>query len=334
MPGFALVLFLLWRGSFREWKKWHLEGILVTALVAGPWYSVVTLVNGWEFVKVFFLENNLGRFTTDVYGHEQPFYFFAPVLLLMMLPWSFLLIPALRLRFARNEQLIMMWALAPFLFFSFSGSKLPAYILPMASPIALLCAREVARWEATPSYRIAVFLQAALWLALGVTFGFFGEAINVDIQVDGTLILILAAAIAAILIAIALWLPPPALGLFNVVCTAILVFVITGAVFPRAQSVESMRPWGEELNQFVSENQDVILYKPDRWMEYGLEFYRGRHIETALSEEQLAQLAPYGARTLCITQISLLDGLSTSQSLVIEVVHSIGDLAAFWVWRP
>lgn len=334
LPGFALVLFLLWRGSSGEWKKWHLEGILITALVAGPWYGAVTWVNGWEFIEIFFLEHNLGRFTTDVYDHDRPFYFFAPVLLLMMFPWSFLLIPALRRRFAKNEQLIVMWALAPFLFFSLSGSKLPAYILPMASPIALLCAREVARREAMPSYRIAVFLQAALWVAIGVAFGFFGERINVDVQFAGSMILGVAVVIAVTLVAIALWLPPPALGVFNVVSVAIVVFAITAAVFPRAQTLESMRPWGEELDRFVSQNQDVILYKPDRWMEYGLEFYRAQPIQTALSEEQLTQLAPYGSRTLCIAQNERLDELSTSQSLAVEVVHSIGDQSAFWVWRP
>ena len=333
LPAFALVMFLIWRGPIGEWKKWHPEGILVTGLVAGPWYAAVTMANGMEFINVFIFEHNLSRFTSDVYGHEQPFYFYLPVLLLMTFPWSFLLIPALRRRFARNEQLILMWALAPLIFFSLSGSKLPAYILPMVPPLALLCAREVSRRDSLLSYRIAAFAQAALWVAVGLAFGFFGDRINIDIQVNGMAILAVTLVMAAALVAIGIWLPPPAFGTLNVLTIAILVFLITAAVFPRIQSVESMRPWETELNRFVSEGQAVVLYRPRPWMEYGLEYYRGRHVETALSEEELAALATPD-RMLCISEIGMLDELGTSETVAIEVVHSIGDQAAFWFWLP
>ena len=333
LPAFALVMFLIWRGPSGDWRKWHPEGILVTCLVAGPWYAAVAIANGWEFINVFILEHNLNRFTSDVYGHEQPFYFYLPVLLLMTFPWSFLLIPAMRRRFARNEQLILMWALAPFILFSLSGSKLPAYILPMAPPLALLCAREVTQRDSVLSYRISVFCQAALWVAVGVAFGFFGDQINIDILVSGIAILAVTLVIAAALVAIGIWLPPPAFGALNVLSIAILVFAISAAVFPRIQSVESMRPWKTELNRFVSEGQDVVLYRPSPWMEYGLEYYRGRHVEIALSEEGLTALAT-PSRTLCITDSGMLDELSTSETVAIDVVHSVGDQAAFWFWLP
>ena len=134
---------------------------------------------------------------------------------LMTFPWSFLLIPALRRRFGRNEQLILLWALAPLIFFSLSGSKLPAYILPMLPPLALLCGREVARRDSLLSYRIAAFAQAALWVAVGVAFGFFGDQINIDIQVNGMAILAITLVMAAALVAIGIWLPPPALRYFE-----------------------------------------------------------------------------------------------------------------------
>jgi 4-amino-4-deoxy-L-arabinose transferase-like glycosyltransferase len=333
LPVFALVMFLIWRGPGGEWKKWHPEGIFITGLVAGPWYAAVTVANGMEFINVFILEHNLGRFTSDVYGHEQPFYFYLPVLLLMTFPWSFLLIPALRRRFGRNEQLILLWALAPLILFSLSGSKLPAYILPMLPPLALLCAREVTRRDSLLSYRIAAFAQAALWVAVGVAFGFFGDQINIDIQVNGMAILAITLVMAAALVAIGIWLPPPAFGTLNVLAIAILVFVITAAVFPRVQSVESMRPWETELNRFVSEGQDIVLYRPRPWMEYGLEYYRDRHVKTVLSEEELTALAT-PARTLCISEIGMLDELSTSETVAIEVVHSMGNQVAFWFWIP
>ena len=139
LPALSLGLLLWWQGTRHEWKKWHPEGIAITALVAGPWYLLVTWVNGWEFIEVFFLNHNFQRFTSEVHGHPQPFYFYVPVLLLLLFPWSFVLIPALRRRFTRSEQLMLLWAAVPFLFFSLSGSKLPVYILPVLPPLALLC---------------------------------------------------------------------------------------------------------------------------------------------------------------------------------------------------
>jgi 4-amino-4-deoxy-L-arabinose transferase-like glycosyltransferase len=334
LPTLILGVFMLWRGTRHEWKKWHPEGILITGLISAPWYLAVTWVNGWEFIEVFFLNHNLQRFTSEVHGHAQPFYFYAPVLLLILFPWSFALIPAIRGRYTRSEQLTLLWALVPLVFFSLSGSKLPAYILPVLPPLALLCAREISRNEITWGFRVGVVLQAALWLAAGITLGFFGDSLNLDLQINGMLALVPALLMAASLVAIAVWFPPPALGIFNVVSISVLVLVITIAVFPRVQSMESMRPWGEELEQLIAEGENVILYKPDRWMEYGLQYYRSSSPRVASSEEELAELTDSDERTLCIADSNFLDELSESDTVLIEVVSSVGDQAAFWAWSP
>ena len=333
LPGISLILFLFWRGAPGNWKKWHPEGVIITGLVAGPWYAAVAAVNGREFSNVFVLEHNVRRFTSDLYGHEQPFYFYVPVMLLMMFPWSFLLIPALRRRFASKEQLLLIWAVVPFVFFSISGSKLPAYILPILPPLALLCAREVVRSESLRSYRIAVFSQAVLWAAVGVAFAFFGDQINIDIQFSGMAILGATLLMSLALVVIGVWLPPPVFGGFNVIAVAILVLAITVAVFPRAQSVESMRPWEAELDRLVEGNPDVILYMPRPWMEFGLEYYLERRSRVAFSEDELVALASE-SRSLCIAQNERLDELSMSETLAVEVVSSVGDQVAFWVWIP
>ena len=334
LPAMTMVLFMFWRTGFREWKRWHPEGIVVTALVGAPWYAAVTWANGRQFFDVFIVGHNLQRFTSEVYGHLQPFYYYLPVLLLLMFPWSFLLIPALVRRFSRGEHLLLMWALVPLVFFSLSGSKLPAYILPAVPALALLIAREVADTESTWSYRIAVFVQAAVTLAMGVVLAFFPHVLNVDVQIGVLAAMVVSVAVAGLLIAIAIWLPPPMLGLFNTLTVAIGVFVLTTAVLPRVDGVESMQPWAAELDRFVSDDESVILYIPDRWVEYGLGYYRENPTLTALSEQALTELAPTGSRALCISENSRLDELSASDRVAIEVVHTIGEITAFWVWKP
>jgi 4-amino-4-deoxy-L-arabinose transferase-like glycosyltransferase len=67
---------------------------------------------------------------------------------MLTLPWTFLLIPTLRRRFDENDQILAWWAIVPLVFFSFSGSKLPSYILPVVPAIAMLCAKEVTAMRA------------------------------------------------------------------------------------------------------------------------------------------------------------------------------------------
>ena len=222
----------------------------------------------------------------------------------------------------------------PIVFFSLAGSKLPAYILPAVPPLALLTAREILRREVTAGFRIGVFLQAVLWVAIGVTLGFFGDSLNVDLQLDGTLALAPAFALAGILVAIAFWFPPAALGVVNVVSISVLVLAITMAVFPRIQSMESMRPWEAELSQLIDGDQELILYKPDPWMEYGIQYYRNAASRVAMSQEELAEITDSDSRTLGITANRFLDELGASDTVLIEVISTVGDQTAFWAWDP
>ena len=92
---------------------------------------------------------------------SQPFWYYVVVVVLAMMPWTVIAMRALvdgvqtsvaewRLRQAEQTQrapnrpgdafpeFLVLWALIPIVFFSFSQSKLPGYILPSIPPIAIL----------------------------------------------------------------------------------------------------------------------------------------------------------------------------------------------------
>ena len=60
---------------------------LLFCVVALPWYIAVQLRNP-EFFRVFILEHNLARFGNDLYHHTQPFWYYLPVVLLGLVPWT------------------------------------------------------------------------------------------------------------------------------------------------------------------------------------------------------------------------------------------------------
>jgi len=332
LPALSLFCFSAIRRAWGEWKTWHPEGVLIGVAVALPWYIACTLANGYQFVQVFIISHNLERFAANVYGHQRPFYFYAPVLLLLTFPWTFLLIPTFRRRFIRNEQILIWWALVPLVFFSFSASKLPGYILPVVPPIALLCARELLLARSR-TFKIAVYIEAGTIAFIGVAFGFFESMIHVDPHVSPALIAIVAFIVAVLLSLIALWLKPPFLAAFNVAFMFAVVIIATSMVFPRFERTDTMRPWQQALEQIVPQNQMVFLYKPARWMEYGLQYYRSSNARSIGTPEELSTVTGNGAKVLCIAEDKSLQELAQVGHLEMEVVHTIGNQTAFWVWR-
>ncbi len=147
----------LWALATRRWRATfqlaHPLAILAFCVTALPWYVLCALRNP-QFVRIFLVEHNFQRYLTPVFHHPQPFWFFGPIVLLALLPWTVLLIgvarDAVRLwqekRWASSPAVFFVcWSLFPVVFFSFSKSKLPSYILPAVPPLALLLARSTAR---------------------------------------------------------------------------------------------------------------------------------------------------------------------------------------------
>ncbi len=124
----------------------------VVALVVGlPWYLVMAVVHGKAYIDSFFLGDNLERFATSRFNDPRPPWFYLPIIVGGMLPWTpvgIAAVPALtraiRMRAGSREMWRMtIWAIAPLLFFTASIGKQPRYILPILPPLAVMLARVV-----------------------------------------------------------------------------------------------------------------------------------------------------------------------------------------------
>ena len=136
----ALALPLLWCGR-RRWTDLLRPPVAgAFAIVALPWYLLCYLRNGAVFLRTFFWEQHFERFTSGALAHGQPFWFYAPVLVVALMPWTpaLLLLVRRALYADRRRQFLLLWLLFGFVFFSISKNKLPGYILPLAPPAAAL----------------------------------------------------------------------------------------------------------------------------------------------------------------------------------------------------
>jgi 4-amino-4-deoxy-L-arabinose transferase-like glycosyltransferase len=170
-PFLALTIVTAFALLRREWsllrRSFWWPGVLLYFAIVLPWFIAVQQQNP-DFFRVFFLEHNLERFATDRYEHQQPFWYYLVVALLALMPWTVIALRALidGIRTSVGEwrarhfgsckrcpgqpgdafpEFLVLWALIPIVFFSFSQSKLPGYILPSIPPITILTGDYIAR---------------------------------------------------------------------------------------------------------------------------------------------------------------------------------------------
>ena len=175
-PAAALGLHCLLRRDFTplarlEWGY----GLVVFLAIAAPWFVAVSYANP-EFAEFFFVNEHFRRFLTASHRRTEPWWYFVPILLAGFLPWMFAL-PGAVIHGWRSEilgrgpqslRLAILFAAFVLVFFSLSGSKLPAYILPAFPPLALVLGRYLV---AAPAPRLAMslvpipFIAAALGYA-------------------------------------------------------------------------------------------------------------------------------------------------------------------------
>lgn len=174
LPGAALVLYVLLERDWRLPGRLRLAaGIALLLVLALPWFVAVSRANP-EFFHFFFIHEHFERFLTKEHGRYEPPYYFIPVLLAGMLPWTLVLIDALAHAWKRDprqrfqvQRFLVLWSAVVFVFFSASSSKLLSYILPMFPALALLIGARLTRlsaralaWQALPAALAGIVLLA------------------------------------------------------------------------------------------------------------------------------------------------------------------------------
>jgi 4-amino-4-deoxy-L-arabinose transferase-like glycosyltransferase len=292
----------LWVICARQWRAAlrlaHPAAIGAFVVVAVPWYALCAMRNP-DFLRTFLFLHNVQRYLTPVFQHRQPFWFFGPILLIALLPWSVLLfaVAAEGLRLWKQKTFVdspgfffACWAIFPIAFFSLSQSKLPGYILPAVPPLALLCAvaleRRIAAGESSRAWMLvaiaatvlALYLAAPLvaqkqlpdlwasqnWHARGRIFQFYGAIVFV----------------ASLLF---IFVRYPRLALSSICASGLFLAVMANDTLRIAETrsddqFSARRVAASKQLQPPFNNDPIALYKVHRNWEFGLNFYLGRAI--------------------------------------------------------
>ena len=321
-PFLAIVIIAAFAFLRREWnllqRSLWWPGIVLYFAIVLPWFIAVQHQNP-TFFREFFLEHNLERFGTDRFSHSHPVWYFLVIALLAVMPWTVVAMRALidgiqtsvaewRIRHARKKipagnrpgdafpEFLVLWALVPIVFFSFSRSKLPGYILPSIPPITILTGDYLYRrrkpglnrWELLGhAVLVGLMTMFALLLPWFVAHGehwppahalaaaalsAIGATLLILIVVNGWGVARLRVATCGVLVVLMFFLygvgpffPIPAIE-------------ATKHVIHLLDRTYSARPLAQRIAGFVPPDGTVAVFRVRRDVEYGLSFYRNREV--------------------------------------------------------
>ncbi len=277
-------------------------GIALYLAVAAPWFIAVQHANP-EFLCVFFLQHNVERFTSNLYHHPQPFWFYIPVTLAALVPWTVFAVAAVLdairdWRYSVQQPpgaedlrtYLALWLLLPIILFSISQSKLPGYILPAIPAATILLADFLLRREkeaAKPAIWLVLLhgllCAAMLCAAFIVPFKLLKLALPRNV-------IIVAAALAIVTI-LMLWFTLQNQGYrvlrFATLVPVIIAFALTlKGTAPTLDYLLSERPVEAALEQTeLGRIPEIAAYDVPVSVEFGLAFYRNHRLASYVNRE-------------------------------------------------
>jgi 4-amino-4-deoxy-L-arabinose transferase-like glycosyltransferase len=318
LAGGAIGLWALATKRFDEASRLaHPVAIAAFCIISLPWYSLCALRNH-DFIRVFIFQHNVDRYLTPVFQHQQLFWFFGPIVLLALLPWTALLWPAAQegLGLWRERSwkdspgfFFSCWAVFPVLFFSLSHSKLPGYILPSVPPLALLLSIALGRAMSRPfvSHRRTL---AALGSAIGLTWVGLGLAavyLTTHLRLapgDGIgpviTISVSIAIIGGIAVAVLGLLRRRSFLLLSLLLAILSLETANLRVLPSLDPYVSARSHAQFMRNDRHPDR-ILTYHLQRSWSYGLAFYMGREVSEwspADPEPALVLTTPSGLRDM------------------------------------
>ncbi len=292
LAGGSIILWALVTARLaRAGRLFHPLAILTFAIVAAPWYVLCSIRNP-GFARSFLLEQNFERYLTPLYQHVQPAWFFGPVILLGLAPWTIVLAGVALKGIGKFLEggwrdapatFLASWAAFPILFFSFSQSKLPGYILPSLPPLILLIANFLASGAQGDGW-LARWLLAGVgvsWAALALSAGYWFRRLPAEwIAANHAAILagLTACAVIGMLVAaLSAGRRPWAALLLSSLLAAALVAAINWRFAPELDPYLSPRA-AAQLSVSVPANAAPAAYRLRRAWLYGLDFYLDREL--------------------------------------------------------
>lgn len=280
----AFVPLVLFVPAFLISRRKRLPILLGCVAAAAPWHLLAWARNGNAFWQEYFWKQQVSRFFTPALEHVQPFWFYLPVLLAGIFPWTPLAGLLVRRKTYEDVRVrfLTVWLLYALVFFSVARNKLPGYVLPMLPALAIVLAVGLDR---TGAHRKWWLMASALTLiALPVIASVLPDALLSGLRRSP---LSVTAGVPFLIFAVAAWWlawrDRPNLAIAAVVAGAAAgLFYLKVKDYPAFDNRVSVRAFWREHSSGAA-NACVADNVRREWR-YGLNYYAEREIPVCAAE--------------------------------------------------
>ncbi len=319
-----VIVFTIYLGVHRELGRLREmmipAGALIALAIAAPWYVALYMRHGWTHITGFFIGENVGRFTETIGVQARAWYFYIPVVLSDMLPWS-LCLPAVVMTWwadrrrdrenvsVRIRTLLLLWIAVIVVVFSLSQTKQDLYIFPIVAAVAVLGGDWVARGLAGYSVRLQANQPGGRWftgtltvfgivmtlLGVGVLYLFSGDR---TVYIDGTRAAAMITIVGGLVVAVLPWRGRDAVA----VSAALLVFIafnwiLAVRALPDFERYKPVVPLSRMIEQRAGP-EDVVAHFDVALP--SMVYYLRRHIEGGLDEGTFTRLLGSDRRVFAV----------------------------------
>lgn len=181
LPGIIILCFLAWQKQWSELREMKLlSGIGLFGLVALPWYLLMYLNHGNDFIQTFFGVHNYLRATVSEHPRDNVWYYYPLLFIASTLPWTGVVISGILdgIRKIRQHDdlslFLMIWIGVFFGFYSLMATKYPTYTFPILFPLVVLTAShlEAGREQNSVTANWVMLWPLLLWQTVFVVIGY------------------------------------------------------------------------------------------------------------------------------------------------------------------
>jgi 4-amino-4-deoxy-L-arabinose transferase-like glycosyltransferase len=324
LPALVVVpILLLERRSYNVQFSDLVLAALLFVVIAAPWYLVMWMRHGTDYLTGFFIGDNYERFATSRFNDPRPWWFYLPIAFGGLLPWTPMICvwiaPVFQFLTRRRDigtvdLRLLLWASLPFLFFTVSMGKQPRYILPVLPPLAILLAGSViertsewrsldgARRRPRPNRAVVLgSLLGGLFLVALAVLLYRAQPLFVNVSPLATLvvaIIIAAAGVAVIAVSVTgAWRSAPGMLAF---ATAITFAVLPYGALPNDDQ-SAVVQMAERIRRSSHPGEAIGTYKV---FVRNLVFYTGMKHTDIIHDEHLADWLSKNPRALLVMPAS------------------------------
>lgn len=280
----AFVPVVLFAPVFLIARRRRLTILAGCIVVATPWYLLCWLRNGAAFWNELFWKQQVQRAFNPALQHVQPRWFYVPVLLAGLFPWTPLAGLLLRRKIYEDVgvRFLTAWIGFALVFFSLIINKLPGYVLPLLPPLAIVLA--VALEKAGSSVTWWLTASALLLLLLPMIVAALPDALLSGVTkahvvfAPGFPFLLPAAGVWWLA-----WRDKPSLALLTAAMTVVFAMAyVKGTTFPAIDDHVSVRGFWQANHPAPNVCLDESVRR--EW-EYGLNYYAGHAFQQCTEDE-------------------------------------------------